>query len=293
MKSYPVFEDLRFEDLAIFNKEFLDNPPSISEYTFTNLYAWREPYKLKACLLGRFIILRSEAGPQMRFFDPIGTGDKKSVMEEIFQKDNGIFVRLPEETIALFSNDPRFQVGLDRDNSDYLYKAEELITLQGAKYDGKRNRIKKFRSTCGYEYIPMTAMNAQECMAYEDQWCILKNCDGVEGLSHERQAIREMTKHFLDFELVGGAIKIEGMIRAVALAQRLNPETLVMHVLKADATLSGLYQTMLHEFLSREAGNYLYVNFEQDLGEAGLRKSKQSYHPLKMIQKYTLIPTLV
>ena len=61
-----------------------------------------------------------------------------------------------------------------------------------------------------------------------------------------------------------------------------------MHVLKADPNVAGLYQAMLHEFLEHEAGNFNYVNLEQDLGIEGLRKSKQSYHPIEMIKKYTL-----
>ena len=95
-------------------------------------------------------------------------------------------------------------------------------------------------------------------------------------------------ENYSDFELIGGMIKIQGNISAVALAQRLNPDTLVMHVLKADHNVGGLYQVMLQEFLTHEAGSFNYVNLEQDLGIEGLRKSKQSYHPVEMVKKYIL-----
>ena len=61
-----------------------------------------------------------------------------------------------------------------------------------------------------------------------------------------------------------------------------------MHILKADPSLPGLYQTMNHEFLSREARDFTYINMEQDMGVEGLRKAKLSYHPVGMINKYTL-----
>ena len=81
---------------------------------------------------------------------------------------------------------------------------------------------------------------------------------------------------------------MQGNICAVALAQRLNPDTLVMHVLKADPNIDGLYQVMLQEFLAHEGADFNYVNLEQDLGIEGLRKSKQSYHPVEMVKKYIL-----
>ena len=84
------------------------------------------------------------------------------------------------------------------------------------------------------------------------------------------------------------AIKINNNISAVAIAERLNPDTLVIRILKADPNITGLYQTIMNEFLSRQSKSFDYVNLEEDLGIAGLRKSKLSYHPIEMIQKYTL-----
>ncbi len=44
--------------------------------------------------------------------------------------------------------------------------------------------------------------------------------------------------------------------------------------------IPGLYQIMLNDFV--------HVNLEQDLGIPGLRASKQSYQPVKLIKKYTI-----
>ena len=110
----------------------------------------------------------------------------------------------------------------------------------------------------------------------------------MEGLFEERQAIREMIANCAEFDLVAGAIRVERKICALAIAQRLNPNTLVMHVLKANPNIPGLYQLIFNEFLSREARGYEFVNLEQDLGVEGLRKSKLSYHPSGMIKKYKI-----
>lgn len=286
---YPKFRELEISDAAVFNRAFKDNPPMISEFTFTNLYSWRRAYSLRVSLFDGLIILCSESESRKRFLNPVGKGDIKAAVEKILKDSGGVFFRLPEETIALFAKDNRFLIELDRDSWDYLYSAFDLTNLPGKKYDGKRNLIRKFKSGHAYEYITLNAGNAASCLDFEEAWCSLKNCDKVEGLNQEKRAIKDMVENFSFFGLIGAAIQINGVIRAFVIAQKLNPDTMVMHILKADPNIAGLYQMMLREFISR-AGvtRFRYVNMEQDLGIEGLRKAKLSYHPCSMINKYTL-----
>ena len=285
---YPKFRELKISDAAVFDRAFKDRPPAISEFTFTNLYSWRRAYSLRVSLFDGLIILCSESEIRKRFFNPVGRGDVKAAVEKILKGSGGIFFRLPEEARALFAEDKRFRIEPDRDSWDYLYSASDLINLPGRKYDGKRSLIKKFKSERAYEYIILDAGNAASCLDFEEAWCSVKNCDKVEGLSQEKRAIKDMVENFSSFGLIGAAIQINGVIRALAIAQELNPDTMVIHILKADPAISGLYQAILQEFISRVGVSFRYVNMEQDLGIEGLRKAKLSYHPCSMINKYTL-----
>jgi len=285
---YPEFKPLELDDLTLFDRVFKDNPPLISEFTFSNLYAWRKIYAFSFSVLNGLLIISSEKENVKKFFTPVGKGDLKSAMEKIASDNKGIFIRVPEEVKKFFDNDRHFVIAPDRANADYLYNVPDLIRLPGKKYDGKRGLIRRFKAEHAYEYMRIDAANASLCLDFEEYWCSLKNCERVEGLSNERRAIREMIKNYSLFRLSGGAIKTEGAVHAICLAQGLNPDTLVVHVLKADPAISGLYQTMLQEFLAREALRSRYVNLEQDLGIAGLRQAKLSYHPCAMIDKYTL-----
>ncbi len=286
--SYPGFRPLDKSDRELFEESFRENPPQISEYTFTNIYAWRQIYKFQVSLLDGFIILRSDKKEEQQFFSPIGKGDIKKIITEILEDSRSQFVRLPEEVKAVFDNDKKFKSEFDPDNSDYLFAAGDLVNLRGRKYDGKRNLIKKFKAAYSYEYVKLQGYNVKECLEFEEDWCGIKDCDSTPGLGEERYALREMLENFSDFHLIAGAIKVKSRMSALALAQALNPDTLVMHILKANPEMAGLYQIMNNEFLSRESSGFTYVNLEQDLGVEGLRKTKLSYHPLRMIKKYTL-----
>jgi hypothetical protein len=285
---YPKFKPLEIEDFKSFDKVFRNDPPVISELTFTNLFSWRDAYHFRVSMLDDFILLKSEANKKNNFLPPLGIGDVKRLMENILSEANNVFMRIPESVKSLFEADARYKVFLDRDNSDYLFKTLELINLKGEKYDGKRNLIKKFKSTTTYEYLKLKHDNINECLDFQEEWCLLKDCESIESLKNERRAVREMVAHCSLFGLVAGAIQVNGKIRALAIGQPLNDDTFVVHVLKADSRIPGLYQTILNEFLVHEARDFDFTNLEQDLGIEGLRKFKLSYHPLHMINKYTI-----
>jgi len=273
---------------ALFDEAFLKTQPLISEFTFTNLYCWKDIYKFYVSSLEGFILLRSGNAGITQFFPPIGTGSIKPLIEKLIKDTKNPFIRLPGETANLFEGNNSFKVQLDRDNSDYLYKTEELKLLKGKKYDAKRNQIKKFKSMYEYEYVKLNSSNAGECLDFEERWCLVKDCDNIEGLNKERQAIREIINNFGYFNLIGAFIKVKGSICAVAIGEKLNPNTLVMHVLKADPNMQGLYQVVLNDFLLNDCGSFEYINLEQDLGVIGLRQAKLSYHPVRIIEKYTV-----
>jgi hypothetical protein len=86
----------------------------------------------------------------------------------------------------------------------------------------------------------------------------------------------------------GGVILINGKVEAFTLGDPLNYETIVIHIEKANPAYEGLYPTITQAFLKHQGSEYTYVNREQDLGEEGLRKAKESYFPHHMVDKYTI-----
>ena len=287
---YPSSRPLERSDKTEFEEFFSLNPPEISEFTFTNLYAWREAYGFRISRLSGFIVLSSGSGDERRFFRPIGRGADLEVCVRSLAGERASFIRIPAGDRDLMRRASGFREEADRNNADYLYSVSELIELKGKKYDGKRNFIKKFRELYPYEYITLDDRTNRECLDFQDLWCLTKGCEREKSLVREEAAVKEMCANFSFFGLCGGALRVDGKICAIAVGQRLNPETMVMHVLKAMPGIKGAYQTMHNEFLFREARGFRFLNMEQDLGVEGLRKSKLSYQPVAMIEKYSYFP---
>jgi uncharacterized protein len=287
--NYPDSRPLELTDKSRFDSALAADPPEISEFTFTNIYSWRRAYAFRVSLAGDFLILSAEKKGKRSFFRPIGPGDFSEPVK-LIARERIPFIRIPEKDTQAVAAASGFRMELDRDNADYLYSTRELIELRGKKFDGKRNLIKKFKRTYTYEYAKLDGNTSRDCLDFHDFWCMTKECASEESLMEEQQAVQEMCHNFFGFGLSGGSIRVGGKTVAVAIGQQLNPSTMVMHVLKALPEMPGLYQAMHNEFLAHEASGFPYVNMEQDLGIAGLRKSKLSYQPVQLINKYRLLP---
>jgi hypothetical protein len=66
-------------------------------------------------------------------------------------------------------------------------------------------------------------------------------------------------------------------------------DTLHTHIEKADKEIRGSYQMIVREFNAANLDKGIkYTNRQDDAGDEGLRRSKLSYHPCEIIEKYTV-----
>jgi len=325
--EFPRFKDLTLEDKPPCDQLFTQFPPVISEFTFTNLFIWRHAYQIKISRLQNFLCLLSEQGESSFFFPPIGEGDVIKCYQSFLQYLGGKgippkLVRVPEAVVAQIDwKTSGMKVELDRNQCDYVYLTQDLIELKGRKYHRKRNHIKQFQEKYSYQYIPLTPEWIPQCLQLETEWCDLRHCEASPGLLNESFAIKEAFTHFeklgvnpvrnssgalnpagvipkydpvaeqrdiFSNGVKGGAILINGKVEAFTLGDPLNPDTVVIHIEKANPAYEGLYPTINQAFLENQWSGYAYVNREQDLGEEGLRKAKESYFPHRLVNKYTV-----
>jgi hypothetical protein len=293
--EFPEFRDLNLEDKPLFDQLFSLSPPVISEFTFTNLFMWRNCYQTKISLFQKFLCLLSDRGEISFFFPPLGEGDVVECYQGLLHhlKGKGVSPKIARVAEAVVEKidwrSSGMKAELDRSQSDYVYLTQDLIDLKGRKYHRKRNHIKQFQEKYSYQYIPLTPEWIPQCLQLETEWCDLRHCEASPGLLNESFTIKEAFTHFEELGVTGGAILINGKVEAFTLGDPLNPETVVIHIEKANPAYEGLYPTINQAFLEHDWSGYTYVNREQDLGEEGLRKAKESYFPHHMVNKYSIM----
>ncbi len=176
----------------------------------------------------------------------------------------------------------------DRNNDEYIYLSEKLITLSGKKLQSKRNHINRFKKeNPDWEYSPIySGKDVEECMNMLDEWEEDKNeVSKDKSLRYDYIATKIMLENLKDLDLKAGSIKINGKIVAFSVGERLVDDTFVVHVEKAFADVNGAYTIMNQQFIEHEASAFKYINREDDLGLESLRKAKLSYQPDIMLHE--------
>ncbi len=259
--------------------------------TFTNLFIWKDHFKLKWSTLKGIPIFMIREDDKPCFLEPAGILSRNDVKKIAFWLKSSygsevVFSRVSNQFISQL--DDNFAINPQREHFDYVYKAEDLIELAGRKYHSKRNHLSNFGKLYHYEYKDMNSDYAKVCVELAQKWCKEKRCKDDMNLLDEFEATKLALENFDDLKLKGGVLIIDGNVEAFTLAEMLNDHTMVIHVEKANKIFDGIYVAINNFFCKHNLKAGMFVNREQDLGDEGLRKAKLSYFPDHMVEKFSV-----
>ena len=181
----------------------------------------------------------------------------------------------------------KFNITAERNNFDYVYLAQDLINLSGRKFHRKKNHLNAFKKEYpDAKYLPLTEEIIPKCREQLNIWYEAHKRDDNSYISYEQAAIHEIFDNFSAFKLKGGAILLNDKIVAFTFGEKLNSDTAVIHVEKADSNIRGIYAAINQNFVEHEWSDVIYINREEDMGIEGLRRAKSSYRPIKMVEKF-------
>jgi len=284
LPRYPEWKPVGLEDKAVF-EEYLERDPSeVCELNFANIFIWKDSEHPSWTLLnGSLCILVEPEFEEPYGLPPIG-GERVSETVATLLRHAPRLSRVPEVFVGRIG--AGFEVEEDPANFDYIYLRQELAELKGKKFDGKRNRIRKFESTFPHEYHALTQPDVPGCVRLLEDWFEEKN--GDVSIRAEKKAILQALASFPRLGLKGGVVKVGGRVEAFTVGGRLTADMAVIPIEIANPGLVGLAQWINREFVRREWGDDMFVNREQDMAIEGLRRAKLSYQPVRLVKKYNL-----
>jgi hypothetical protein len=280
---FPQFKTLELGDRDALLPYFLRWPLEISESTFGNHFIWRRFDHPRFTLIrGNLCFCFAPPDEPVYFLQPLGDREIPETLTTCLSVAPRLS-RIPRTFAERYCEG--FRCAPDENDFDYVYRTSDLIDLKGKKYDGKRNRIRKFEKSQPWEYVRLGPADLPSCQALFEDWLVDKGGTGGE-MDAQKGAIQEALLHFRVLGMTGGAIIVEGRIAAFSLGERLNADTAVVHIEIVSPRYEGLAQLINREFVRHEWAECRYINREQDLGVPGLRKAKLSYHPHHRVEKY-------
>ncbi len=264
------------------------------EFSFANLCLWGKQQNI--AFWGDHVILFLHYGKHTVYLYPLGTGDKKEVLDAILAdaRERGVSPVLsgvlPEERETLEALYPdAFTYTANEGSFDYVYRIDDLAELTGKKYHGKRNHLNRFREAySSYRAEPLGGAHFPLVRRMVEEWYRERAERDPEGdYEMERMALDRALR---DYEALGldGLVLFDGDdLLAVTMGSRLSHDTFDVHFEKA--CVGTAYTAINYEFSRYIREKYPEVRFldrEEDMGIEGLRRAKRSYHPHHNVTKY-------
>lgn len=292
-----------FRKIQLSDKDWINECLAISdfkgcEYSFANNLAWHRLNDTVITHYNDFYISCSFENGQPYFTFPAGVAlddnGKEKYIELFYElkkyvSDLGkslILSSVTDENLEWIKDYYKDKITCcyDRNNSDYIYNADDLINLRGKKYHGKRNHIKRFMDN-EWAYEDITSELIDECIEFSTHF--YNKSESYDDFSSvvEQYAINVFLTNMDHLGLNGAILRQNGAIVGFTIGEKLNSDTFVVHIEKAIAEIQGAYPMLCNQFAKHNAADCKYINREEDLGIDGLRKSKLSYNPAFLLNK--------
>lgn len=296
---------LRFKEITLPALEeiypfLLQSRSRTCDFTVGGIYMWIDYFDYRYCICEDTLFIMGRLEDDRRkvaFSVPVGRLPIAESVAMIIEycDANGLCPSLsavPEDVLpplrALFAGCGVTEL---TDWGDYLYSSQSLSTLVGHRYNKKRNRVNKFmRDYPAYEYHSLGCGDIPAVRTFfVERYC--RQTSYGEMARYENSKVLDVLDHFevlsrLGFS--GGYITVDGSVVAFTIGEVLN-DTLYVHIEKALYDYAGSYEA-INQFYARSCcmrhPEVLYINREDDAGDAGLREAKLSYNPLAVVKKY-------
>lgn len=286
LPRYPLFEPINLGQREEIRRSLSEFSGGVSEFTFANLYLFRQRYNYTVSLSENdTVIISGERDGKKFFMTPLFPGDD-TVRELLLLHD--CWKNIPKSLIENIGDIcEKFNIILneDRNNFDYLYLREDLSLLTGKKFHKKRNLVNSFLlSYPEHSEKIISKDSVNDALVVLDKWKENKHDEG------DYIASREALLRFEELYQEGMVFYVGGHPAGYCLGEPVAGNTMfALHFEKGLDEYKGIYQYINQKYAQTLNEIYTYINREQDLGDEGLRQAKETYRPCGFVEKYVAV----
>lgn len=303
MKTYTIatLEALKFHSIT--REDFGDiahfmqlSDSRTCDYTLGGIVLWADHFNYRIAIADNTLYVRGGREDNLSvaaYAMPVGDSDfdeSITLLRDMEEPDPLWLSAVPEDRLHLFASLPDASVSeLGREWSDYLYDIHSLATLTGGAMKKKRNHVNRFLTENPdarlWEFTPEIIAGCRRLLHS------VGHDETATGIS-EFDAVDRMLADWEDYSpyLIGMALVTGGRVIGFTVGET-KDDTLHCHVEKCDHTVAGANEALTSMFaaeMSRRNPRLLYVNRQDDANDPGLRASKESWHPLRLLPKFNV-----
>ena len=268
-----------------------------NDAAFANLFLLREKYGTEIAFSDGFLLRRYSSGIRSGCYGfPVGQGDLKNAVKllcadaaarkQLFRMTL-LTAAQCEQLSAIFPDSFTFEPMPDY--TEYLYLQDNLASLRGSKYHGKRNHIAQFWRAYPDACIqPLIAENADFAVDIARRWLSARMNPEDASLRYEFSCIAEACANWDALHLSGLLLYASEQPIGMTIVSEISSGIMDVHFEKVAPDYPHAWPVVANE-MAKCLNGAQYLNREEDLGESGMRSSKLSYRPDLLNEKYLAV----
>lgn len=302
--KYLDFKAIELKDRALLQQLLYKYGENSCQHSFASMYCMADKYGDSYCIEDNWLFLYRaglETDTYRTYLAPMGDsgeGDCSYAVQRLKADARyyGKKVRFESVTRAAAermkeSLGENYVICQKRDLSEYLYTYTKLTELPGHSLASKRTDINRFYRVYGNQ-IRIELLKEEHVpavMEFQRQWLNSRIGDANERyLLHEERAIERALADYTTIGLSGIVIFLDNQVCGYAFGADISENCYDVMIEKGNREVKDIYRILNKELVKRCCQGKTYINREEDLGDEGLRKSKLSYYPDILLEKYVI-----
>ncbi len=298
-------------DRALLNAYFASLAEPLSDYTFSQLYTWRNSLRIIwKELSGHLCIFANGSGDLTLLLPPIGDTGSGNALAEAFElmDDYNTAHGVPGRSRVEYASE-ELLTRFDHRNlivqpmgADYVYDVNRMIDLAGGDLASKRQAKNRFLRNYTHRVEEYRAdLHRADCLALLETWKVHQDANHLEEPNaNSIKRSKESIATALCLE-TAGELGLRGMVVYVkdathetwrlcgfTFGELLGSTQSSITIEKTELEIKGLAQFIFSEFCAKYWSHRPLVNVGDDWGLPSLNWTKMSYRPVKLLNKFVM-----
>lgn len=177
---------------------------------------------------------------------------------------------------------------------DYVYRAASLAALAGDPYKSQRALCNRVEREHSLESEPYRTEHQRDCLELHGRWASQKRAGTLDGmgkflLEDAEVAHARVLEAYAEIGVSGTVIRVDHDVAAYTFGYWLTPHTWCILLEVADRSVPGLAQWVFRDTCRTAlAQRAVFINAMEDAGLPGLRATKSAYHPVAILDTWTI-----